>query len=922
MKPNRLTGILFCFLVSLPSAVPAFASAALRVVNPRCEYAVNPVGIGTARPRLSWRIESTERGVMQSAYEIRAAKTPEALKSASSCKWTTGRARSDQSIHVEYGGPALKSGERVYWSVRIWDNGGRRSGWSAPAFWEAGLLAPSDWKADWIAACVKEDTFSNPCPMLRREFAVNGPVRSARLYMTCLGLYQAEINGKPVTDVLFAPGWTAYNKRLQVQAVDVTSLLKPGRNAAGVMLGDGWYRGYMTWTKRNRIYGDSLELLFQMHIRYADGKEEWVVSDDAWKSSNRGPVRVSSMYNGETYDARMEMPGWSSPGFDDGRWEKVAVTGRGKDLLTAQTGPPVKRMEEIRPVRIFKAPNGDTVVDMGQNMVGWLRVKARGPAGTGIILRHAEALDKDGNAYFENLRSALQTNRYILKGSGTETFEPHFSFQGFRYATVSGFPGEPALDAFTGIVVYSDIPKTGWFACSNPLINKLQENIWWGQKGNFLDVPTDCPQRDERLGWTGDAQAFARTACFNADVAAFYSKWLQDLEADQKEDGAVPHVVPDILSLNKTNRSAASAGWADAAVIVPWTVYLCYGDKRILERQYASMKAWVDYVRRRAGEKWIWNNDFTFGDWLMFHSDRSDYTGASTDKDLIATAYFARSADLLSRAAGVLGRAGDAALYRDVCEKIRSAFQNEFVTGGGRLSSNTQTAYALALAFGLLPENKRQEAAFRLAGDVRSFGHLTTGFLGTPLLCPVLARFGHADLAYMLLNRTEYPSWLYPVTRGATTIWERWDGVRPDGAFQDKGMNSLNHYAYGAIGEWLYSYVAGIELDEADPGYRHIILQPHPGGGLTWANARLFTQYGPVVSEWTIADGRMAYTAEVPPNTKATLFPPGGDIRKMTVDGKPLEKAGTVRTSRYLDQDVIELGSGRTVFSWPYDVKD
>ena len=918
MKPNRLFGMVIVGLIAFTSLHDVAAKGtAFRVTDLRCEYKTDPVGIDASRPRLGWRLESNRRGTVQTAYEIRAAKNEDALKTPADCVWSTGRVQSDQCIHVEYGGPAMNTGERLYWQVRAWDNWGNGSDWSPSAFWEMGILSSSDWKADWIRPDVPEDTMSNPCPMLRKEFRLKERIRSARAYITCLGLYLAEINGKPVGNDLFTPGWTAYQKRLQVQTYDVSSILRPGQNAVGVTLGDGWYRGYMTWDKQNRKYGDKLALLFQMRVSYEDGTEELIVSDASWKSSNSGPIRLSSIYNGETYDARLELPGWNSPGFNDAGWSGVAVADERKDILVAQVGPPVRRMEEIRPVKIFKAPNGDTVVDMGQNMVGWVRLKTNRPTGTEIILRHAEVLDKFGNTYFANLRSARQTNRYILKGSGPETFEPHFSFQGFRYVTVSGFPGEPPLDAFTGVVVYSEIPQTGWFECSNPLVNRLQQNILWGQKGNFLDVPTDCPQRDERLGWTGDAQVFARTACFNADVASFYTKWLRDLAADQQPGGAVPHVIPNILSLNKPAGQSAAAGWADAAVVLPWTVYLCYGDRRILEEQYPSMKAWVDYVRNRAGQRFIWNSDFTFGDWLMFHSTRSDYPGAATDKDLVATAYFARSAELLSRTAGVLGRLEDEALYRGVFENVCRAFQDEFVTPNTRLSSNTQTAYALALAFDLLPEGQRAGAAFRLAEDVRSFKHLTTGFLGTPLLCSVFTEFGYVDEAYQLLNRSDYPSWLYPVTRGATTIWERWDGIKPDSAFQDEGMNSFNHYAYGAIGEWLQRFVAGIEIDETRPGYKHIIIRPYPGGGLTYAKARLFTLYGWTASEWKIRHGRMSLAVEVPPNTTATLFPPSAKTGDMTESGKPLSRVEGVRVVMDRGKTILELGSGRYVFSWP-----
>jgi alpha-L-rhamnosidase len=524
-------------------------------------------------------------------------------------------------------------------------------------------------------------------------------------------------------------------------------------------------------------------------------------------------------------------------------------------------------------------------------------------------------LDKTGNFYTANLRSAQQTIRYTAKGQGTETFQPHFTFQGFRYVSVGGWPGEVNPEDFTGIVVHSAISRTGTFETSNPLLNQLQHNIIWGQKGNFLDVPTDCPQRDERLGWTGDAQVFARTASFNHDTAAFYTKWLNDVALDQEDDGAVPFVIPNVLSHQTRKGAAASAGWADVAVIVPWVVYQSYGDIRILAEQYQSMKAWVEYMRRQAGEKYLWRNGFSFGDWLAFATTNADYPGATTDKDLIQTAYFARSTALLAKTADVLGKKEEAAEYTALEEKIASAFQREFVTPNGRLSSNTQTAYALALEFDLLPQEQRPIAAARLAEDVKRFGHLTTGFLGTPVLCRALSDYGYLDLAYVLLNRTEYPSWLYPVIKGATTIWERWDGIKPDRSFQDPGMNSFNHYAYGAIGEWMYRVVAGIELDESHPGYKHILIQPRPGGGLTFANAWVESMYGRVASGWKIADGKFTLTIQVPPNTTATLRLPKAKLELVTENQKPLTNRADIFSARQVDNAVlVDVGSGQYVF--------
>jgi alpha-L-rhamnosidase len=752
--------------------------------------------------------------------------------------------------------------------------------------------------------------------MLRQVFPVKEGIKSARAYITALGLYEAYLNGKRIGEQVFTPGWTAYDKRLQYQTYDITDLLIEGDNVVGALLGDGWFRGNLAWEGNRNIYGEKRALLLQIKITYEDGSEQLVVSDKNWQAAI-GPVLESDIYNGEVYDARLEKSGWLTAGFDAGDWQKVKELDHSKSILVAPAGPPVLKIEKIKPVAIFKTPAGETVVDMGQNMVGWIRLKVTGAAaGTMVTLRHAEVLDKAGNFYTENLRAAKQTLKYILKGGGEEIYEPHFTFQGFRYVAVEGYPGTLSPESLSGIVIHSDIKPTGSFSCSNPMINQLQHNIQWGQKGNFLDVPTDCPQRDERLGWTGDAQAFARTACFNADVAAFYTKWLRDVAADQKTDGSVPHVVPNVLSHGRETGASASAGWADAAVVIPYDVYLSYGDTRILKEQYASMKAWVEYMRKKAGDDYIWSEDFTFGDWLAFNTTRSDYPGATTDKDLIATAYFARSTAILQKTATILGNIDDAVDYLNLLNSIKTTFKKEFITANGRLASNTQTAYSLALAFDLIPEDLKKSAAQRLADDVNRFGHITTGFLGTPLICHVLSDNGYFDEAFRLLNRTEYPSWLYPVTRGATTIWERWDGIRPDSTFQDKGMNSFNHYAYGAIGEWLYRVVAGIEIDPAYPGYKHICIQPHPGGGLTEVKAKLECMYGMISSSWTLNNNKFKLILEIPVNTTTTIVLPGVNLDELEEGGKKVGKVETALTAVQVGSDVrLEAGSGKYQFT-------
>ncbi len=875
-----------------------------------CEYHTNPVGIDVQKPRLSWKIFSDKEKVLQSAYEIRVADSPSNLNRKNRLIWESGKVNSNQSVNVEYQGPELESMQRVYWQVRIWDNQNKATKWSEPAYWETGILNPELWTASWITMeNEKEMEGSKPSHFLRKVFSAPKKIESARIYVSALGLYELYLNGEKIGDELFTPGWTSYNKRIQYQTYDVTSMLQP-QNSLGAILGDGWYRGNIGFRNQNNYYGDKIALIAQLHITYSDGSAETIGTDETWKATT-GPIIFSDIYNGETYDARLEMPGWATASFNDSNWGTVTKLNHPKNTLIAPQGVPVKAVEEISPIEIITTPNGETVFDMGQNMVGWVRLKVKGSRGDAVTLKFAEVLDKDGNFYIENLRAAKATDVYILKGDGEEIYKPRFTFHGFRFVKIEDFPGTPQLDDITGVVIYSDMEPTGTFACSDPLINQLQHNIQWGQKGNFLDVPTDCPQRDERLGWTGDAQVFAPTAAFNFDVAAFYTKWMKDVAADQAPDGKVNHVVPDVL-----NGAAGSTAWADAAIIVPWQTYLAYGDKRILEVQYPSMKAWVEYMKNRAGDDYLWIGDTHFGDWLAFATTRSDYPGATTEKDLIATAYYAHSSKLLAEIAKILGNTGDAEKYSTLSENVKNAFINEFVTPAGRLVSHTQTAYSLALAFNLLPENLVPKAAEYLAGDVDKFKHLTTGFVGTPLLCKTLSDHGYEDLAFMLLNRKEYPSWLYPVTQGATTIWERWDGQKPDGTFQNAGMNSFNHYAYGAIGEWLYNYVAGIQIDPENPGYKHFFLSPHPGGGLTHAKAVYKSMYGEIKSAWKIEGDQMIYDVTIPANTTATITLPSASLNEVLRNDAPL-KSVSDNFHQNEGSVTLRLGSGKYRFSYP-----
>ncbi|MGD9929199.1 MAG: family 78 glycoside hydrolase catalytic domain [Mangrovibacterium sp.] len=898
----------------------------LKVVSLKTEYKINPVGLGAQKPRLSWKIQDSNRNVSQTAYRIICASLPEDLEGKKDLLWDSGKVESDQSIQQEYGGQALGSGQRVYWTVKVWTNKGEESDWSEPACWDMGLLKQSDWKASWIEPDLPEDVSrSTPCPFLRKEFETGKLVRKATVYATCRGLYELSVNGEKVSPDLFTPGWTSYRQRLQYQSYDVTEWMQEGTNAIGVILGDGWYRGFLVWQGNKNLYGDKLALLFQLKLDYVDGTSEWIVSDSDWKSAT-GPLLKSDIYNGETYDARLEIPGWDCAGFDDSCWSGVTVKKYGFDNLVSSEGVPVRITETLRPVEKIATPKGELVFDMGQNMVGWVCFRLKGNAGDKITLNHAEVLDQEGNFYTDNLRAAKAEDTYIFKGDGVEEYEPRFTFHGFRYVKVSDYPGDISLDDLEGRVVHSDMPLTGEFVCSDPLINRLQKNIDWGLRGNFLDVPTDCPQRDERLGWTGDAQVFAPTACFNRDAASFYTKWMKDFIVDQKPDGSVPWVVPNVVKDGGGtgwSDGFGSTGWADAAVIIPWTVYQVYGDTRILEEQYESMKGWVEYMIRESGKACIFNTGFHFGDWLSFAEYYSynynapdyGYAGAHTDKELIATAYFYYTTGLMQKTARLLGKVEDEVRYKNILPKIKDAFNREFVTQTGRLTSHTQTAYTLALSFGLLPFHLVPVVAKRLADDVNYFGHLTTGFIGTPLICKALTDHGYADVAYKLLFNKRYPSWLYPVTQGATTIWERWDGIKPDGTFQTVGMNSFNHYAYGAVGDWLYKSVAGLNPDEQNPGYKSFFIKPWLHAGLDFAKASYHSIYGNIVSGWKREGETLILEVEIPGNTKARIYIPCNDEANVTESGQPVSNHPDLTCfGTEGNRVVIEAGSGNYQF--------
>ena len=773
----------------------------------------------------------------------------------------------------------FKGGQRLIISTdKAWDASREPNSW-VPAL----QAAPAGQGKLWKEAKTQfiDLTAAGPAAQFRTTFATKKKVVSARLYATALGIYEAEINGRKVGQDLFAPGWTDYNKRVQYQVYDVTDLINEGPNALGAYLSEGWYAGKVGFTGR-RLYGREPKFLANLVLHYADGKQEVISTGPKWKQAV-GPIVQADLQDGENFDARQFQAAWSTPQFDDSSWKpvnSVALTSV-KAALVAEQALPVRAFETRLANSVTQPKPGVFVYDFGQNMPGFGRISAKSPSGTTVTLRFAEVLNTDGTLYTDNLRTAKATDSYTFAGlAGGETWQPRFTVHGFRYAEITGWPTgspSPTKDTLQAIVVHSDIPKTGSFKSSSKMVNQLVSNIDWGQRGNFLSVPTDCPQRDERLGWMGDAQIFARTAARNRDVAAFFTKWLTDVRDAQSPQGAFSDVAP-----RAGGTGDSSPAWGDAGVIVPWVMFQEYGDKQLLAASYASMVKWIELIRRN-NPNLLWDKaqGASFGDWLSIAAD--------TDKSVLATAFFAYSTDLVSQSAAALGKEADTRTYAQLAEQIRKAFVKAYVDADGRIKSDTQTAYVLALRFDMLPENLRAKATEHLVQNIQAHGnHLNTGFLGVGHLLPALTRFGQLKTAYTLLNNDTFPSWGYSIKYGATTIWERWDGWTDDKGFQSPGMNSFNHYSLGSVGEWLYETVSGIS--PAMPGYKRIRIAPQPGGGLTEAAAELETPYGKVKSAWSIKKGELRLSVQVPPNTDALVVVPGVLLkapREATVGAEP-----------------------------------
>ena len=745
---------------------------------------------------------------------------------------------------------------------------------------------------------VKLSSLTLPAPVyLRRTFETTRPVRRATMLVSALGIGQVWINGQKIGIDYFLPGWTDYRKRVYYVQYDVTDVIGRGRNVLAGIVADGWYAGYVGWGRQREHYGQDPRLAAQLHLEYADGGSETIVSDTRWKAST-GPTLEADFLMGETYDARRELNGWDRPDYDDSAWKTAATGASVSPRIQAYPGVTVQVFKEIAPVSITEPVKGAYVFDMGTNLAGVARLKVRGKAGDKVVLRFAERLNPDGTIYTENLRAARATDTYICKGEGIEIWQPRFTFHGFQYVEVTGYPGVPGKDAVTAVELTSATPVIGSFACSDPMLNQLYHNICQTQRANFIDVPTDCPQRDERLGWTGDAQVYVAAACYNTDVQAFFTKWLVDLADAQREDGQFPKVAPLVA-----NQEDGGPGWADAGVICPWTIYQMYGDRRLLATHYEGMKRFIAFCKNRSTAKLLPPARFhCFGDWLNINDD--------TPHDVIYTSYFAYSTYLTARAAEALGRSEEAAQYDALFEQIKAAFNNAYVAEDGTIKGDSQTAYVLALAHDVLDGQRKQQAAEHLIRKIRdNQWHLSTGFLGTKDLMHVLGKIGRYDVAYRLLHNDTFPSWGFSIKHGATSIWERWNGWTPEQGFADPGMNSFAHYAYGAVGQWMFENIGGIRTD--GPAFGHMVLAPQMDPKLTWADVRYDSIRGPIVSRWKRTGDGLEWEIEVPANTTATVVVPTGDAESVRESGRPLSQAeGVVVAGTEPDAVRLRVGSG------------
>lgn len=829
----------------------------------------NPIGVNTL-PKLSWALECDQRDVVQTNYQLQISKQAEFEE----ILYDSYYVKSSQSMNIELPEVSCEDFTKYYMRVRVKSNKLEETKWATTYFVTGYVQTKCSASMITIEDTLKLENAETY--YVRKEFDSNKEIESVYCVATAFGLYKLHLNGEQVGDYKLTPGWTSYTNNLMYQVYDVTSMMIEGKNTIGAMVGAGWYKGSFGFDRRSNMYGDQAGFLCEVHIKYTDGSSQVIASDDSWKG-HLSPIVMANIYDGETYDARKEIAGWSLAGLDTKNWVDLTTISYDQQILRPQICEPVQVIDQIEPTELFMTPEKDQVIDFGQNMSGLVELKVKGKKDDVIELNFFEVLDKDGNVYLDNLRGAKQTITYIFAKDEEIVYLPTFTFQGFRYARIKEFPGEAKVENFLALVISSGMERTGYIETSNEEVNQLVHNILWGLNGNFVDVPTDCPQRDERMGWTGDAQVFARTACYLKNCYSFYKKYLVDLAYDQTEEGGVPHVVPDVLSGHGEDNflisqgTDSAAGWADAAVIIPWTLYQVYGDDDILSTQYDSMKAWIDFMRKHS-EDYIWSYKLQFGDWVALDAEEGSYFGA-TPNPLMCAAYSAYSTQLFINSAKVLGNQKDVIFYTDYLSKIVDKYHREFFDEKGQLKVQTQTAHIISLYFDLVPVGSKELVAEGLIKLLeKENGHLVTGFLGTPYFCSALSQNGKVKEAYDLFLKNDFPSWLYQVKMGATTIWEHWDGIKPDGSMWSPDMNSFNHYAYGAIGEWIQRTMVGIEVDDLNPGYSHYYIQPLVDSRFSFVKGSLMTQFGEIKSKWELDDGKVTLSIRVPVNTSCTIL--------------------------------------------------
>ncbi|MGB4183998.1 MAG: glycoside hydrolase family 78 protein [Caldicoprobacterales bacterium] len=880
------------------------------IKNLTCNYLKDPLGVETPKPRLSWMLCSDGRDEYQIAYRIIVASNMENLDNDNGDLWDSGKVESDQSILIPYDGMHLSSGQECYWKVCVWDQDGNQSPWSQPGYWGMGLLRDRDWQGKWIAlhpypvnmVGVKDEW---PAPMLRRSFALDKAIKKARVYISGLGYYELYINGEKVGDQVLAPGFTRYDKTVLYQTFDVTHAVQKGENAVGVILGNGWYNcsTQEVWLFKQAPWRSHPKLLFQMHIEYEDGGQQVIVSDTNWLGTT-GPIVYDSLRNGETYDARLEIEGWTEPGFNDQDWERVKITRPPGGILKSQQMTPIRVTQTITPISVKEVKPGVWVYDLGQNISGWAKIRVSGDAGSEIVLRYSENLGEDGDIDTSNIdifvkSGEFQTDRYILKGQGIEEWEPRFTYHGFRYVQMTGFKGVPTLDNLQGRVVHTDFETRGEFQCSNELFNTIQKCSRWSTLTNYHGMPTDCPHR-EKNGWTGDAALSGEQTILNFHPATAYTKWLKDFIDVQRPNGQLPGIVP---TGGWGYNWGSGPAWDSAIILLPWYMYIYYGDTSILEDMYQSMKKYVDYVTTYMANDHI--VEFGLGDWCPPRAE--GYSHNSCPTVITDTAYYYIDTYILSKAAALLNKEEDAKFYDKLARDIRQAFREKFVDiDAGEVMGNSQTAFACVLYQGIVDGDEASGILKSLEEEIKRYDyHLDCGILGTKYIMHALTEYGRVDLAYAMANQTTYPSWGYWIAQGATTLWEDWEG-----------NSSRNHHMYGDISAWFYKGLAGINPDPEKPGFKHIIIKPNPVGDLKWVKAWHQSMYGKILSHWSLDNDEFSLKVNIPVNTTATVYLPAKDKDDIRINGQDINEAHGIKIIDSKDHRVvISIGSGEYNFT-------